>query len=86
MVGTLLYYTFALDNIMLVYIGDLVVVQNKNIQKTVEALTELLKYVATFPNAKIRYQKSYMILYTHSNSSYLSAPKARIRAGCFNFF
>ena len=49
-------------------------------------MTELLNYSATCPYAKIRYQKSNMILHTHIDASYLSAPKARSKAGGFHFF
>jgi hypothetical protein len=37
------------------------------------------------PNAKIRYRASDMILNVHSDASYLSAPKARSRAGDYFF-
>jgi hypothetical protein len=39
----------------------------------------------TNPNAKIRYRASSMILNVHSDASYLSAPKARSRAGGYFF-
>ena len=41
----------------------------------------MLNYAATHPNAKIRYTASNMILYIHSDASYLSKPRARSRAG-----
>ena len=39
----------------------------------------------THPDAKIRYHASDMILNVHSDASYLSAPKARSRAGGYFF-
>ena len=45
----------------------------------------LLDYMATHPDAKIRYKASDMVLNVHSDASYLSAPKARSRAGGYFF-
>jgi hypothetical protein len=41
----------------------------------------LLNYVATHPDAILTYAKSNMILGSHSNTSYLSKPKAQSHAG-----
>ena len=41
----------------------------------------MLNYVTTHPNTTIWYTASDMILHIHSNASYLSEPRARIRAG-----
>ena len=46
-----------------------------------DALVHLLDYAATHPDAKVRFYKSDMILYAHSDASYLSEPKARSRVG-----
>ena len=44
----------------------------------------LLDYLSTYPDAKIRYTKSDMILHLDSDAAYLVAPKARSRvAGYF---
>jgi hypothetical protein len=75
-VGTLLYYALAIDNIMLVALGDLALAQTKGTKKTLDAITWLLNYAATHPDATIRYHASGMILHIHNNGSYLSAPKA----------
>jgi hypothetical protein len=80
-IGTLLYYALAIDNTMLVALGDLASAQTKGTQKTLDAVTWLLNYAATHPDATIRYHASGMILHVHSDGSYLSAPKARSRAG-----
>jgi hypothetical protein len=42
---------------------------------------QFLDYAATYPNAIITYKASDMILAIHSDTSYLSEPKARSRAG-----
>ena len=46
-VVTLLYYSLSLNNKMIVHLGDISAAQTKGTQKTVEAMTELLKYLAT---------------------------------------
>eukprot|EP00957_Ditylum_brightwellii_P203468 15334726-Ditylum_brightwellii.AAC.1 len=49
--------------------------------KTAAAIVQLLNYCATHPEATIRYHASGMVLHIHSDASYLSAPRARSRAG-----
>ena len=44
-----------------------------------------MDYAATHPEAKVQYKKSDMILHVQSDASYLSAPRARSRAGGFFF-
>ena len=45
----------------------------------------LLDYLSTYPNTKIRYTKSNVILHLDSDAAYLVAPKVRSRvAGYFN--
>ena len=79
-IGSLLYYGRAVDPTILVALSTLASQQNAPTTATAEAITKLLNYVATHPNATIRYHKSNMILCTHSDASYLSEPKARSRA------
>ena len=45
----------------------------------------LLNYATSHPDSTIRYLASNMVLHIHSNASYLSEPKARIRAGSYYF-
>ena len=80
-VGSLLYYGRAVDPTILVALGSIAAQQNQPTKTTAESVTKLLNYVATYPNAIIRYKKSDMILHVHSDASYLSKPKARSRAG-----
>jgi hypothetical protein len=80
-IGTLLYYSIAVDPTMLVALGTIAATQSKATTTTAQAVTQLLNYAATHPNATIRYHASDMILYAHSDASYLSAPQARSRAG-----
>ena len=44
-------------------------------------IKQLLNYVATHSNAGIHYVASDMILNLHSDASYLSEPKSKIRSG-----
>jgi hypothetical protein len=80
-IGTLYYAARAVDNTMLVALSTLAAAQTKGTQRTMEALIHLLDYAATHPDAAIRFHKSDMILYVHSDASYLSEPKARSRVG-----
>ena len=80
-VGTFLYYGIAVDNTLLLSLSDLSVEQSAGTEKTWNKIIWLLNYVASHPDASIRYVASNMILHVHSNASYLSAPRARSRAG-----
>ena len=57
---------------MLTTLGYIAAQQSKGMEKTYSDTLWLLKYAATHPNAKIRYTESDMILYIHSDASYLS--------------
>eukprot|EP00957_Ditylum_brightwellii_P100386 7651988-Ditylum_brightwellii.AAC.1 len=50
-------------------------------EETAEAVVMILNYCTTYPDAVLRYHKSDMVLYVHSDASYLSEPEARSRAG-----
>ena len=66
---------------MLVALGDLASEQTQGTQETLDAITQLINYAATHPNATICYRENDMVLHIHIDSSYVSYPKARIRAG-----
>ena len=70
---------------MLVALGTLASAQTKGTQATLNALTQLLDYAASHPDATIRYTRSGMVLHIHSDASYLSETEARSRAGGFFF-
>ena len=73
-VGTLLYYSIAVDPTMITALSSINAQQSKRTEKTYVDTLWLLNYTATDPNAKIRYTASDMILYIHSDASYLSEP------------
>jgi len=80
-VGTFLYYARAVDNTMLTALSTLSSAQSKGTEATADALVKFLNYCATHPDAVIRFHASDMLLRVHSDTSYLSEPKARSRAG-----
>ena len=59
--------------------------QSKGTEKTYADTIWLFNYAATYPNANIRYTASDMILYIHSDASYLSEPQACSHAGSHYF-
>jgi hypothetical protein len=75
--GTLLYYARAIDSTMSVAISTLASQQAHGTNATMIALTQLLNYAATNPEATILYSASDMVLHVSSDASYLTAPKAR---------
>lgn len=80
-VGTFQYYARAVDVTMQVTLGTIATQQSKATTATNKAMNQFLDYSATHPDAVLRYHASDMILKIHSDASYLSAPKARSRAG-----
>ena len=84
-VGTFLYYARAVDSTMLPALGTIGSQQAKSTQATMEAVTQLLNYAATHPEATVRYTASDMILHVSSDASYLSESKARSRAAGYHF-
>ena len=84
-VGISSYYASALDNTALMALNDLAAAQAAAKQSIKDSLNQLLDYLATHPDAKIRYYESPTTLQIHSDASCLSAPKARSRAAGFFF-
>ena len=80
-VGSFLYYGRAVDVTILVALSEIAGQQSKPTKHTMKRVNKFLDYMATNPDAKIRYYASDMILNVHSDASYLTAPKARSRAG-----
>jgi hypothetical protein len=69
------------DTTVLIPLNDIATEQTKATEKTQAATNQLLDYVATQPDATIRYHASDMILHIHSDASYLSVSNARGRLG-----
>ena len=81
LVGTILYYARSVDTTALMALSQLGSEQSVATEKTLADAEHLLDYLATHPNATIRYHASDMILNNHSDASYLSASRGRSRAG-----
>jgi hypothetical protein len=62
-------------------LNDIAIEQTKETAKIQAATNKLLDYLATHPDATIRYHASDMILHIHSDASYLSVSSARSRLG-----
>jgi hypothetical protein len=81
--GTLLYYARAVDTTLIMPINVLASEQSKATAVTADKVIKLLNYCNTHPETKIRYHASDMILYKHSDASYLSEKEAKSRVGGF---
>ena len=79
--GTILYYGRSIDNTLLAGLSAISSVQANSTEQTKARLQWLLDYCITHPDARIRYQASQMILYIHSDASYLSEAGAKSRVG-----
>jgi hypothetical protein len=79
--GSVFYYARAVDPTVLMPLNDIATEQTKATAKTQAATNQMLDYLATHPDATIRYHASYMVLHIHSNASYLSVSNARSRLG-----
>ena len=80
-VGALLFYARAIDTTLPVTLSTIASKQAKATKLTVLQTTQLLDYMATHPDATLRYYASDMVLHIHSDGSYLSVDEARSRAG-----
>jgi hypothetical protein len=76
-----LYYARAVDPTVLMPLNDIATEQKKSTEKTQAATNQILDYLATHPDATIRYHASGTILYIHSDASYLSVSNAHSRLG-----
>ena len=83
--GTFLYYGITLDNNLLVDLNDISLEQSKATDNKSKKISKLLNYLATHPEAVIKYHASGMQLYVHSDASYLYVSKARSRAGVIHY-
>jgi hypothetical protein len=79
--GSVLYYTRAVVPTVLMPLNDIAAEQTKATEKTQAATNQMLDYLATHPDATIRYHSSDMILNIHSVASYLSVSNAQSRLG-----
>jgi hypothetical protein len=84
-VGTLLYYSRAVDPSICTAVHQLGSVQAQPTENDMANMHRLLQYVSTHHNNGIRYYASSMILQLMSDASYLYRPKARSVCGGFSY-
>ena len=79
--GTFLYYARAVDPTMLRAINRIGSAQSRPTQAVETDVQQFLQYAGTHPDAGITYYASDMILFGHTDGSYLCESSARSRAG-----
>ena len=79
--GTLLYYSRAVDPTMLVALNAIATQQAAPTERTRQRIDQLLDYAASQEEAVLTYRASDMVLAIHSDAGYLNENKARSRAG-----
>jgi hypothetical protein len=84
-VGSILYYAMAVDMTVLMARSAIAAKQTKATTKTMGKCIQLLDYLASNSEAKVRFYASDMIMNIHSDASYLLETGARSRA-CRHFF
>jgi hypothetical protein len=84
-VGSILYYAWAVDMTMLMALSSIAIEQTKATEKTMARCTQLLDYLSGHVDAMVCFHASDMILNIHSNASYLLEAKA-CSCSCGHFF
>ena len=80
-IGSLLYYGRAADNNLLVGLSSIESQQAAAIERTREAINQLLDHCATYPVDGILYCSSNMVLCAHSGAGFHNERKFRSRGG-----
>ena len=80
-VGALLYYARALHNRILVGLSAIGDQQASATEQTAAAINQILDHVKTYPNNRITYRSSDMILVAHLEAVFNNEFKERRRAG-----
>jgi hypothetical protein len=84
-IGTLLYYSRAVDPLICTAVHELASVQSKPTTNDMLRMERLLQYVSTHQNIGIRFHASNMILQSMSDASYLCRPRAKSVYGCNHY-
>ncbi len=82
-IGTLLYYRRAINPTLLTALSSIAAQQANGTTAVTAACQQLLNYVTTHPNARIRYKACDMILAIHTDASYLSKQAGKSHTSCF---
>jgi hypothetical protein len=83
--GTFLYFARAVDVTMLKAIGTIATQQATPTKATMTAITKLLNYAASHPDAELLYRASDMVLWIDSDAGYLSETKSRSTCARYHF-
>ena len=71
-IGSILYYARTVDMTVLAALSTIAIKQTKATQKTKNWSIQLLDYLASNQDAKVRFHASDMVMNIHSDASYLS--------------
>jgi len=82
----LIYYGRAVDPTILAAVNEISTQQSAPTLHTKISCHQLLDYLATFPNATIRFRASDMIAFCETDAAYLVFPKARSRIAGHYYF
>ena len=74
--GSILYYARAVDMTILMALSLIASEQTKGTERTFKKAYQVLNYLASHPDAVVRFQASDMVMNIYSDTSYLSKPKA----------
>ena len=85
-IGTLLYYSRAVDPSTCTALHELGSIQSRPSENDMKKMNRLLGYVSRNRNIAIRFHASNMILQLLSDASYLCRPKARSVYGTYCYF
>ena len=75
--GSLLYYSRTVDPTLLPAFNEIAISHATPTETTCQKIQWLLDFVATYPNTKMCFYKSDMILYVDSDAAYFVLPHAR---------
>ena len=78
-ISGVLYYALAVDLAVLSALSSIASEQVCTTKDTKKCVSQLLDYLATHPDAEVRYHASDMVLNIHSDASYLSEIRAKSR-------
>ncbi len=84
-IGSILHYARAVNITVLMALHSIAIEQSKGTTNMMAKAKQLLDYLATYPEATIRFWASDMILNVHLDALYLSEPNVRSQA-CGHFF
>jgi hypothetical protein len=83
-VCSILYYAWVVDKMATMALGMIASEQTKETEKTMEKAYHVLNYLATYPDTKVGFQASNMVMNIHFDTLYLTEPNAHSRA-CSHF-